>query len=143
MGPGGSPLCVYYQVAVGKDGLLVRSEDFAEAALNLISDYCSADLPGNSNPQPVMRQPVLQHVQNEICRLDLIASLIHAQELPPLAEALLLGKPASLVIHSPSTSCALSRAVFLIQIGLSVPASAPGTRVSCGGACFVVEMSAS
>ena len=143
MGPGGSPLCVYYQVAVGKDGLLIRSEDFAEAALNSISDYCSSDLPGNSNPQPVMGQPVFQHVQNEIGRLNLITSLIHAQELPLLAEALLLGKPASLVIHSPSTSCAPSRDVFLIQIGLSEPAFVPGTHVSCGGACFVVEMSAS
>ncbi len=143
MGPGGSPLCVYYQVAMGKDGLLVRSEDFAQAALNSISDYCPADLPGSSNPQPVMRPPVLQHVENEIFRLDLIASLIHAQELPPLAEALRLRKPASLFIHSPSTSCGLSRAAFLRRIDLSAPAFAPGIRVSCGGACFVVEMSAS
>ena len=143
MGPGGRPLCVYHQVAVGKDGLLVRSEDFAEAALNSISDYRPTDLPGSSNPQPMMRSPVLQHVENEICRLDLIASLIHAQELPPLAEALRLRKPASLFIHSPSTSYGLSRAVFLIRIGRSAPAFAPGIRVSCGGACFVVEMSAS
>ncbi len=143
MGPGGSPLCVYYQVAVGRDGLLVRSEDFAQAALNSISDYCSADLPGSSNPQSVMRPPILQYVENEICRLDLSASLIHAQELPPLAEALRLRKPASLFIHSPSTSYGLSPAAFLVRIGLSAPAFAPGIRVSCGGACFVVEMSAS
>ena len=143
MGPGGRPLCVYRQVAVGKDGLLVRSEDFAEAALNSISDYCSADLPRNSNPQPVMRPSGLQDVENEIGRLDLLASLIHVQELPPLAEALRLGKAASVFIHSPSTSYGLSRAVFLIRIGRSAPAFAPGIRVSCGGACFVVEMSAS
>jgi len=143
MGPRGSPLCVYYQVAVGKDGLLVRSEDFAQAALNSISDYCSTYLPRSSNPQAVMRQPVLQHIENEICRLDLIASLIHAQELPPLAEVLRLRKPASLFIHSPSTSYGLSRAVFLKRIVLNAPAYAPGIRVSCGGACFVVEMSAS
>jgi len=143
MGPGGSPLCVYYQVTVGKDGLLVRSEDFAQVALNSISDYCSADLPGSSNPQSVMPPPILQYVENEICRLDLSASLIHAQELPPLAEALLLRKPASLFIHSPSTSYGLSRAVFLIRIGLSALASAPGIRASCGGGGSVVEMSAS
>ena len=128
---------------MGKDGLLVRSEDFAEAALNSISDYRPTDLPGSSNPQPMMRSPVLQHVENEICRLDLIASLIHAQELPPLAEALRLRKPVSLVIHSPSTSYGLSLAVFLIRIGLSVCSFAHGSRVSSGGACFVVEMSAS
>ncbi len=143
MGPGGRPLSVYYQIAVGKDGLFVRSEDFAQAALNSISDYCSADLPRNSNPQPVMRPPVLQHVENEICRLDLIASLIYAQELPPLAEALRLRKSAALFIHSPSTSYGLSRAAFLIRTGLRAPAFALGIRVSCGGACFVVEMSAS
>jgi len=143
MGPGGRPLSVYYQVAVGKDGLFVRSEDFAQAALNSISDYCSADLPRNSNPQPVMRPPVLQHIENEICRLDLIASLIYAQELPPLAEALRLRKSATLLIHSPSTSYGLSRAAFLIRTGLRAPAFALGIRVSCGGACFVVEMSAS
>ena len=55
MGPGGNPLCVDYQVAVGKDGLLVRSEDFTQVALNSISDYCSADLPRNSNSEPMLR----------------------------------------------------------------------------------------
>ncbi len=143
MGPGGSPLCVYYQVAVGRDSLLVRSEDFAQAALNSISDYCSADLPRSSNPQSGMRPPVLQHVENEIGRLDLITLLIHGQELPPLAEVLLLRKPVALFIHSPSTSCGLSRGGFLIQLGLSATASAPGSRASCGGGGFVVEMSAS
>jgi len=143
MGPGSSPLCVDYQVAVGKDGLLVRSEDFTQVALNSISDYCSADLPRNSNSEPMLRQPVLLHVENEVGRLDFIASLIHAQELPPLAEALPPGKPASLFIHSPSTSYGLSRDAVLRRIGRSAPAFVPGIRVSCGGACFVVEMSAS
>ncbi len=142
-GPSSSSLCVYYQVAVGRDGLLIRSEDFAQAALNSISNYCSADFPGNSNPQPVMWPSVLQHIENEIYRLDLFASLIHVQELPPLEEALHLRKPTALFIHSPLTSYGLLLAVFLIQIGLSATASAPGIRVSCGGACFGVGMSAS
>ena len=35
----GGPLRVYYQIAVGGDSLLVRSENFAQVALDSISDY--------------------------------------------------------------------------------------------------------
>jgi len=45
MSSGSGPLCIYDQIAVGKDGLFVRSEDFAKAPLNSIPDYCCADLP--------------------------------------------------------------------------------------------------
>jgi hypothetical protein len=45
MGSGSSPLCIYDQIAAGGDGLFVRSEDFAQAPLDSISDYRCANLP--------------------------------------------------------------------------------------------------
>ena len=140
---GSSPFYVYYQIAVGGDGLFVCSENFAQVALDSISDYCCANLSGNRDPQTVIGQPILQYIEKKISCLDLIAPFVNTQEFPPFAKTFLFGKPTPGFTHSPSTSFALSRGASLTRLGLCAGAFAHEIRVSCGGVCSLVEMSVS